>query len=46
MDLTKRLYLGTMALTSDELAQKWDIQEYDIFGYEDVMLKGVSIVHE
>ncbi|AXF96560.1 alpha/beta hydrolase [Spiroplasma phoeniceum] len=43
MDLTKRLHLETMALTSDELAQKWDIQEYDIPGYEDVMLKGVSI---
>ncbi|WP_338955217.1 hypothetical protein [Spiroplasma endosymbiont of Polydrusus cervinus] len=43
MDLTKRLHLETMALTPDELDQKWDIEEYDIPGYEDVMLKGVSI---
>ncbi|WP_374695937.1 alpha/beta hydrolase [Spiroplasma endosymbiont of Polydrusus formosus] len=43
MDLTKRLYIKTMSLTPDELDQKWDIEEYDIHGYENVMLKGVSI---
>ncbi|WP_253301796.1 alpha/beta hydrolase [Spiroplasma endosymbiont of Phyllotreta cruciferae] len=42
-DLTKRLRIEEMALTPAELEQKWYLQEYDIPGYEDVLLKAVVI---
>ncbi|WP_425379506.1 alpha/beta hydrolase [Spiroplasma endosymbiont of Stenodema calcarata] len=42
-DLSKRLHIAEMTLTADELAQKWDLHQYDVSGYDDVILKTVAI---
>ncbi|AGM26217.1 hypothetical protein SSYRP_v1c06270 [Spiroplasma syrphidicola EA-1] len=43
VDLTTRLKIKAMMPTASELATKWDINEYDVPGYQDAMLKTITI---
>lgn len=41
--LIKHFNIKKMKLTSNELKQKWNIKEYDIIGYENIILKTIFI---